>query len=74
MRKIDEVTRLDSTWNKIPDDEEVFIVRARDLLGPQVLMYYAFLLQVNGGPAEKVQRIAQLANQMSIQVEKKMPD
>lgn len=36
----------------IPDDEPVFVIRAKDSCAPQAIMQYAELSIVNGSPSE----------------------
>ena len=55
MKKADERDQPDSTWNKIPDDEPVFIFRARDRGAPGGIRQYAERIKKLGAPEAKWQ-------------------
>lgn len=75
MRKIEEMQNPESTWNRIPPDEEVFIIRAKDICSENAVLYYAFLAQVNGAPPQKIEGVLSCARRMGIYPgPKKVPD
>lgn len=46
--------KITQEYGNIPDDEPVLILRARDLVAPQVIDHYARLAEGNGSPAGHV--------------------
>lgn len=62
MLKRDEVAGAEhSAWNKIGDDEPVFILRARDVLAPTIVFEWADRLVRRGGSFEKAERAVNCA-------------
>ena len=55
MKKADERDQPDSTWNKIPDDEPVFILRGRDRAAPGTIRAWAERAKRMGCPTAKWQ-------------------
>ena len=46
------------------DDEPIFVIRARDDIGPSVMRFWADELEANGGSPEKAEQACDLAKQM----------
>lgn len=69
-----------TTWNRIPDDEPVFILRGKDLLAPlRVKAWIAEAVKSGVVPAEKIEGAkahyeAMLEFQKENKVRCKMPD
>ena len=55
MKKAHERDQADSTWNKIPDDEPVFILRGRDRAAPGTIRAWAERAKRMGCPTPKWQ-------------------
>jgi hypothetical protein len=49
----------------LPLDEPVFILRARDVLAPRVVVHWAHLAEQAGSPKEKVHAALVMAKQMA---------
>lgn len=47
------------TWSKIPDDEPVFILRARDLVSTQAIMAWLRAAESQGVNVDKIDRAQQ---------------
>ena len=74
MTKHDEIYNADSTLNKIPGDEPIFVLRASDILAPIVVKYWAKLASDAGVPGNKCQSAWDLANAMREWPNRKLPD
>jgi hypothetical protein len=59
---------------KIPLDEPVFIIRAQDITGAQIVRDWALLAQHNGAKMDIVQAALDQADAMEAWVKKKIPD
>lgn len=56
--------RIQDPLNKIPDDEPVFLLRAKDQLAPALLKIWAHNLVVAGGQEEMAQLVSNHADRM----------
>jgi hypothetical protein len=74
MTKGEEKDIDGSTWNKIPDDEPIFILRAQDKLAPALIYAWAHLAIDHGASADKYAEATLLANQMNQWPKRKWPD
>lgn len=63
-----------SPLNHAADDEEVFLIRAQDMLSEQAVSYWAFLAWANGAEEAKVREAQACARRMAIHLPKKVPD
>lgn len=66
MRKCDEQAITTSTWNKVANDEPVFILRAQDQLAPCIVRAWADTAALAGVAPSKVAQARSLANQMEL--------
>ncbi len=79
MTKAEEISNPSSTWNKIADDEPVFILRARDCLAPKTIVWWcARLREIAGfGSQNKIDEAMSLRAAMHAYADrfgKKIPD
>lgn len=66
-----------SCYEKAADDEPVFVLRAQDMLAPEIVREWAYRALVAGTPIEKVQEARKCADEMEnwqIANSKKTPD
>lgn len=71
MKKADAIRYITA---KIEDDEEVFIIRAADKCAAPAVFNWAFLANLAGSPAAKVQGAHECAKRMANYHSKKTPD
>lgn len=79
MTKFEELADCDSTWNKVGGDEPVFILRAQDLLAPEIVRNWADVAQAQDVSRGKVTEAFALAERMEEWAEEhrntaKLPD
>lgn len=66
-----------SSLEKAGDDEPVFVLRAQDMLAPELVREWVFRARINGVPEEKVaeaRRIADAMEDWQVANHRKMPD
>ena len=56
--------RIQDPWEKIPEDEPVFLLRGQDVLAPDVVEYWAQLLKNQGGEEQLVTAAKAQAHKM----------
>ena len=59
------------------DDEPLFVIRAKDDIGPRIVEFWADELEANGGSEEKAREARDIAAQMQAYQERygsKLPD
>ena len=56
----------DEVLAKIGDDEPIFILRAKDMLAPMTIDYWALHLAGLGGDTEKIEEAKALAHDMRV--------
>lgn len=67
MKKLDEINTSTSCLNKAADDEPLFVLRAKDLLAPIVVAYWAELASRSGlHEDEKTLEAIRLARDMKM--------
>ena len=74
MKKRNEVNDPESTWNRIPDDEPVFILRAQDEIAATVVRLWCVLASERGTPIDKLIEAEGLAESMEYWENRKVPD
>lgn len=57
-----DYNRIQDPWGKIPDEEPVFLLRAKDKLFCEIVRAYALALEVNSGDPDMVQMCRQHAD------------
>jgi hypothetical protein len=65
------------TLEKVGEDEPVFVLRAQDMLGPEIVREWAYRAAVEGSPREKIEEARRIADQMEdwqIAHRRKVPD
>jgi hypothetical protein len=60
----EDYNRIQDPAGKIADDEPVFLVRAKDVLGPDTLRAWAQMLENNNGDPNMVAMVRDHANLM----------
>jgi len=63
--------------DKVAPDEPVFVLRARDIIAPEIVREWAYRAQCEGAPIEKcddARRIADAMEQWQIGHRRKVPD
>jgi len=66
-----------SCFDKADPDEPVFVLRAQDMLGPEIVREWAYRAQCEGAPIAKcdeARRIADAMEQWQIAHRRKVPD
>jgi hypothetical protein len=66
-----------SMLDKIADDEPMFLLRAQDMLAPEIVREWAYRAQCEGSPIEKCDEARSCANaqeQWQIAHRRKVPD
>lgn len=64
-------------YDKAANDEPLFVLRAQDMLAPEIVREWAYRAQVSGTPIEKVEEARRAADAMEdwqIANSKKVPD
>ena len=61
------------TWNKIPDDEPVFIIRGKDALAPSTMRAWISMAEKNGVDEDKIRRVTEHLNDV-LHFQAKNPD
>lgn len=64
MRKSEELTLRDSCFRKAGLDEPLFVLRAKDLLAPETVRYWANQALARGVPDAKIASALVLVEQM----------
>ncbi len=67
----------DSCYEKAAPDEPIFVLRAQDMLAPEIVREWAYRAAVEGSPREKVDEARRLADRMEdwqIAHKRKVPD
>jgi hypothetical protein len=73
MTKREMIDNPDSVWNKAGMDEPIFCLRAQDLLAPPLVERWADQARYKC-PREKTDAAYQLAKEMRMWPNRKMPD
>ena len=71
------VHRIQDPLGLIPEDEPVFLLRAKDMLAPSILKLWAYHLRLSGGQVLMAQLVEEHADKMMEWQEKngcKIPD
>jgi len=66
-----------ATFDKVAEDEPVFILRAQDVLAPEIVREWVFRARINGVAQDKVddaRRIADAMEDWQVENHRKMPD
>ena len=66
-----------SSLDKLEPDEPAFVLRARDIIAPEIVREWAFRAQVEGSPIEKCDNARKIADEMEqwqIAHRRKVPD
>lgn len=68
-----------SCYDKAADDEPLFVLRAQDMLGPEMVREWAYRAKVMGVPSEKIDEARRCADEMedwqiSLQGKRKVAD
>lgn len=67
MIKIDELTSATSCLNKAGEDEPIFVLRAKDVLAPELVRIWAMKAMMSGQhEASKILEAEGLADQMEV--------
>ena len=66
--------RNDACLKKVGDDEPIFVLRAQDMLAPDLVRQWAVYAAFNDCPDEKVQEALDIADRMEAWSNRKMPD
>ena len=59
---------------KVGDDEPIFVLRAQDMLAPEMVRAWAYAAEASGCPPEKVNEALAIATRMEQWPKRKMPD
>jgi hypothetical protein len=52
------------TWDKIPEDEPVFVIRGKDVLGPTMILHWINSAKQLGVNQDKIERAYEHVNDM----------
>lgn len=67
----------DTCYDKAAPDEPIFVLRAQDMIAPEIVREWAYRAKVAGTPEEKVEEARRLADKMEdwqIAHTRKVPD
>ncbi len=64
MKKMEELTDMNSCINKAADDEPIFVLRANDPLAPTVIDYWANMAEGGDHEEWKIKEARELAQGM----------
>lgn len=70
----EDYNRIQDPEGKIPFDEPVFLIRAQDVVGAEVVRYWARKAYAAGASDDIVKRAYDHANKMDVWSKKKTPD
>lgn len=70
----EDYNRIQDPAGKIPDDEPVFLLRGQDKHAADVLRYYAYIVERDGGDPQIVGNTREHAILMDAWPKKKKPD
>lgn len=59
-----DYNRIQDPENKIPENEPVFLLRAKDKLAPELLLRWASKLRLEGGQPEMAEMVTNHAQKM----------
>jgi len=71
---LEQVTRGEGCLGRAEDDEPVFVLRARDMLAPEIIHEWVDRAEKAGCSAAKVAEARELANKMVHWPGRKFPD